>query len=186
MTTERQGRARHGLAAALSLAGALWAHGCGPSREATPSAAPASAAPAVTLPPIGSASPASPPALPPGHPVVGEGSVAPGESIAGTVEIAPSLRAPETGVLFVVARQAGGRQIVAVRKEENPRFPHTFELSARDSMTGDVPFSGMLDLTARLSRTGDAIPAPGDLEGQVANVPVGRRGVKIVIEHARP
>jgi cytochrome c-type biogenesis protein CcmH len=89
-------------------------------------------------------------------------------------------------VLFVVARRAGGREIVAVKREGNVKLPHAFELSGRDGMTGEVPFSGSLDITARLSRSGDAIPAAGDLEGEARSVAVGQRGVKVVIDTTRP
>jgi len=133
--------------------------------------------------------PAASPAVPAGHPPLVGASAAPAaETVTGRVEIAHTLRTRQesTAVLFVMARRAGGGQIVAVKREEGVRLPRSFELSGRDSMTGDVPFSGALDITARLSRTGDAMPAAGDLEGVARNVAVGARGVRVVIDTVRP
>jgi cytochrome c-type biogenesis protein CcmH len=126
--------------------------------------------------------------MPAGHPPLGDAAPATGEAVAGTVELAPALRprADAGAVLFVVARRAGTREILAVKREGSVRLPHAFELSGRDGMTGTVAFTGTVDVTARLSRSGDAIPAAGDLEGVVHNVPVGRRGVKVVIDTTRP
>ena len=53
-------------------------------------------------------------------------------------------------------------------------------------MMEGVPFDGPFDLTARISRSGDAMPQPGDLEGTAKNVAAGAPGVAIVVEHVRP
>lgn len=124
--------------------------------------------------------------LPQGHPAVS--APAPGESVAGTVTLAPALRskAPAGAALYLIARSAKDRQIVAVRKEDAPTFPHAFELTAHDAMTHGVPFAGALEITARLSRSGDAAPAPGDLEGRVAGVEAGSRAVRVQLDTERP
>ena len=46
-------------------------------------------------------------------------------------------------------------------------FPHSFQISAADQMMEGTAFTGPFDVTARISRTGDAIPGKGDLEGTV-------------------
>ena len=45
---------------------------------------------------------------------------------------------------------------------------------------------GQVTLVARLSRSGNPMAQPGDLEGAVADVKVGATGVKIMIDQARP
>jgi hypothetical protein len=37
-----------------------------------------------------------------------------------------------------------------------------------------------------VSRSGEPLAQPGDLEGTVANVPVGASGVELVIDRTRP
>ncbi|HET9314890.1 MAG TPA: CBS domain-containing protein [Vicinamibacteria bacterium] len=154
------------------------------SAAAAPSAAPASSAPDTSLPP------GHPPldsmgAMPKGHPAVGA-PVAAGEAIRGTVTLAPALRdkAPQGGALFLIAR-AADKQIVAVRKEDAVTFPFRFELSGQDAMTQGSGWSGALEITARLSRSGDAAPATGDIEGRATGVAVGARDVKIELDQVR-
>jgi cytochrome c-type biogenesis protein CcmH len=107
--------------------------------------------------------------------------------VAGTVRIAPEVlhRSSPTDVLYVIARSRATKAIVAVRRETGVRFPHPFELSSADAMVADQPFVGPFDVTARLSKTGDATPAPGDLEGTATAVVEGAKTVSVVIEKVR-
>ena len=91
----------------------------------------------------------------------------------------------DTDVLYVIARNSATRQVVAVRKEERVRFPFAFRLSAGDAMMEGVPFAGPFDVTVRLSRSGDAVPQAGDLEGTVKNVAAGSRGLRVVVDTER-
>jgi hypothetical protein len=144
--------------------------------------------------PFATADPAPPEGLPPGHPPIGEArpsqAGAParqGQSVAGTVAIAPGLAAKTaaTDVLYLIARSRPSNVVVAVRRETDVRFPHAFELSSADAMTADQPFVGPFDITARLSKSGDALPARGDLEGSTTSVPEGARNVSVLIEKVR-
>jgi len=130
------------------------------------------------------------PTLPPGHPAVEGGSAAPGEDkpVEGEVRLHPTLkdRTRPEDVLYIIARGSASRQIVAVRKEEPVRFPFHFRLSSGDTMMPGTPFTGPFDLTARLSRSGDATPQPGDLEGSVKGVAAGARGVSVIVDTVRP
>lgn len=107
--------------------------------------------------------------------------------MTGTVTLAPSLqpRVAPTDVLYVIARNARTNTVVAVRREQDVRFPHPFQISAADQMMEGTAFTGPFDITARISRTGDAIPGKGDLEGTVKGVAVGARGVSITIDSVR-
>ena len=87
-------------------------------------------------------------------------------------------------VLFIVARDAQKR-IVAVRREDGVTFPFAFTISGADAMTAGTKFAGPLDITARLSKSGDAIPAAGDLEGVTGGVAVGAKDVVIAIDRVR-
>lgn len=111
-----------------------------------------------------------------------------GDVIAGTIDVAPALRAKAEGkpVLFLIARKGGGGPPLAVVRVANPRFPLAFEISKRNVMIPGVPFEGMVSLSARVDADGSAGPASGgDLEGRTARpVRVGERNVRIVIDKA--
>lgn len=184
---------------ALAAAALLWS--CRSERPAPPPESEPS--PAASLRPLtsrdasGSESPLAPPdsaapaaSLPPGHPPLGGTGAttrpaAPGESVAGTITIAPALSdRAGGGVLFVIARGAD-KQIVAVRREDVAKFPFSFSISAADAMVAGTSFKGPLDITARLSKSGDAVAAKGDLEGVARGVEVGARDVKVTIDRVR-
>ena len=134
------------------------------------------------------AEPGSPPAvaLPPGHPPLSSApAAATGKTISGRIELAPSLAARSGAALFVIARNTKTQQIVAVRKEEARQFPFSFSISGADAMTDGTSFEGPLDLTARLSQSGDAVPAKGDLEGVARGLTAGARDVRIVLDSVR-
>lgn len=128
--------------------------------------------------------------LPPGHPPVGErpsGSSASGPPVTGTITVSPRVadRVVPHEVLFIVARSAATRQVLAVRKEEGPRFPFAFEISGADAMVEGTAFTGPFDITARISKSGDAIPASGDIEGFARGVATGATGVAISLDSVR-
>jgi hypothetical protein len=124
--------------------------------------------------------------LPPGHPPVGAAPESEaGPSISGRVTLDPALATRSGVALYIIARHAASQQIVAVRKQEAPRFPLQFSISAADAMTGGTSFEGPLDLTARLSQGGDAIPARGDVEGGAKGVLPGANDVTIVLDSVR-
>jgi cytochrome c-type biogenesis protein CcmH len=174
----------------LTFAAALAA--CGGERPAPPPATtPAEAAPLRPLTSRDGTAPAGDvaPTLPPGHPALGGESATPaGKTVEGEVRLHARVKdkAKPEDVLYIIARGSASRQIVAVRKEEHVRFPFSFQLSSGDSMMPGTPFEGPFDLTARLSRSGDATPQPGDLEGTVKNVAAGSRGASVILDTVRP
>ncbi len=121
----------------------------------------------------------------------GTGSGSPGAkgpAIAGTISVAPELRArlTEAGTLFIIARKGPGPPF-AVKRIGGPRFPLSYRLGPEDVMVAGTPFEGEVRLSARLSKSGAAGPAErGDLEGEYPGpVAVGGQGVDIVIAHGR-
>jgi hypothetical protein len=73
-------------------------------------------------------------------------------------------------------------RILAVRREDNVTFPFKFQVSGRDAMIAGTTFAGPLTLTARLSKSGDAVAAKGDLEGTARGVAVGATDVKVTLD----
>jgi cytochrome c-type biogenesis protein CcmH len=103
------------------------------------------------------------------------------------VSIAPSLRAQAQGrTLFVIARVPGERMPLAAARRADARLPLQVALSDADSMSPSQLLSSApsVQIEARLSATGDAMPASGDLYGTAS---VARGGsVAVLIDHRRP
>jgi hypothetical protein len=183
----------------LCLAITLLALGCRDQPRPVENA-PATAAPPAGLTPLTSrdggstsatAEPAAGAQLPPGHPSIAGGAAAPAAAetgtISGTVDVAPSRKGDiKGGALFVIARNASTHQVVAAQREASMTFPVSFTVSAADVMMQGVAFEGPLDVTARWSKSGDAMPGSGDIEGTVRGVAIGTKGVKLVLSEVRP
>lgn len=90
------------------------------------------------------------------------------QAIQVTIALSPALETPGEGMLFVIAREAGQPgPPVAVQRVPVGRFPQSVTLSNDNVMLpgrslGDIE---QLELTARLSASGDAMAASGDLYG---------------------
>jgi hypothetical protein len=160
------------------------------SREdATPAGAPAGPVDAsAPLPPghpplEGAPTPAAP--LPAGHPPIG--GPAPGAksvgSVTGIIALSPKLKVGPSDVMYIMAKN--GPATLAVRRVEKPSFPFAFEIAAGDAMMSGGSFQGPVDVVARVSRTGDAIPAKGDLEGVAKNIKVPAKNVQLTIDSVR-
>lgn len=183
----------------LSLTSLVVLAACSGASAPPPPVARATASPATDdLRPLSSREGGAAQALPPGHPpvandphagpdphgnVAAHGPVRSTGSVTGTITVAPRLQAGATDVLYVIAKR--GAATIAVRRVEKPRFPFAFEISAADAMTPGAGFEGPLDVIARISRSGDAIPAKGDIEGATRNVEVPAKGVSITIDTVR-
>lgn len=160
------------------------------SREgATPAGAPSGPVDAsAPLPPghpplEGAPTPAAP--LPAGHPPIGE--PAPGAksagSVTGTIALSPNLKVGPSDVMYIMAKN--GPATLAVRRVDKPSFPFAFEIAGGDAMMSGGSFQGPVDVVARVSRTGDAIPAKGDLEGVAKNIKVPAKNVQLTINSVR-
>ncbi|MDP1644022.1 MAG: c-type cytochrome biogenesis protein CcmI [Thiobacillus sp.] len=117
-------------------------------------------------------------------------SVAPGAAIMGSIDIAPALksRLADTDVLFLFARTGQGGPPVAAIRASASQLPLEFELDDSTAMNPGNTLSQhkQVMLVARVSKSGNPMAQPGDLEGTVANVKVGATGVKIMIDQTRP
>ena len=114
-----------------------------------------------------------------------------GASVRGRVSLAPELaaRTRPTDTVFVFARAADGpRMPLAIQRARVSDLPLTFALD--DSMAVDPRFklSGtpQLRIEARVSRSGDATPAPGDLIGSSEPIRLGAADVSLRIDRVRP
>jgi cytochrome c-type biogenesis protein CcmH len=142
----------------------------------------------------GTSSAANPPTAP--APAAPGASTAPAETpvatrLAGRIAIDPALadRLPAGTTLFIVARPAdGSRMPLAVRRLAPERFPIDFSLGDGDAMTAGSPAwtAGPIVVEARLSRSGQAARASGDLFGTGPTVRSGARDIVIRIDQVVP
>jgi cytochrome c-type biogenesis protein CcmH len=112
-------------------------------------------------------------------------------TVAGTVALAPALAAKVSpnDVVFIFARPVqGSRMPLAIMKKQARDLPIAFTLDDSMSMAPAMTLSnaGEVIVGARISRSGQAIPQSGDIEGFSPPVKVGARDVAVLIEKAIP
>ena len=86
--------------------------------------------------------------------------------------LAERVRLDGNATVFVVARAPGGRVPVAAEKHAVSELPFTTTLDDADSLMPTSKLSALaeVELSARLSRSGDATPQPGDPASPVVRV----------------
>lgn len=114
-----------------------------------------------------------------------------GASIGARIELAPALRdkAKPNDIVFIFARAATGpRMPLAAKRVRVADLPLDITLDDSMSMTADLKISSTPEVLveARISKSGDAIPASGDLSGKSAAVKPGAKGVKVSIDQIIP
>jgi len=107
-------------------------------------------------------------------------------AVAGTVSLAPALmgKAAPDDTVFIFARPAeGSRMPIAIVRKQVRDLPFTFRLDDSLAMSPSSLLSkaGSVIVGARISKSGQAVPQPGDLEGLTGATAVGSTGVAVVI-----
>ena len=152
--------------------------GAAEARRLAAQAAPGAVAASATGPRQGTAPPAS----------------ATAARVSGRVELTAALKAqarPEDTV-YVFARNAdpasGNRMPLAIVRAQVKDLPLPFALDDSHAMGPGMGLSTATRVVvgARISRSGQAIPQPGDLEGLSAPVDVGARDVRVEISRVLP
>jgi cytochrome c-type biogenesis protein CcmH len=106
-------------------------------------------------------------------------------SISGTVELAATLKAQAApgDTVTVVARLPGSRMPLALVRARAADLPLKFTLDDSQAMDPQSRLSAAseVEVQARVSRTGQAQPGPGDLLSAVQTVKVGTRGITLEV-----
>ena len=112
------------------------------------------------------------------------------KGVSGQVDIAPELKAKVKAgdVLMVIARKPGERMPVAVLKTAVSAFPMSFVLNDSLAMSPNVLISQLPEISVevRISKTGMAMPEPGDLISAPQTVKVGSSNIRLLINQIRP
>ena len=110
--------------------------------------------------------------------------------LTGTVQLSAALAAGvgPNDTLFVFARAAEGSRVPLAVLRRQASLPLAFTLDDSMSMSPQSRLSGAARVVvgARISKSGDATPQPGDLLGQSAVVASGAQGVRVVIDRVQP
>ena len=134
----------------------------------------------------GSAAPATPPPQAPATIPAKGAAPAATASISGEVTLAPELmrQAKPDEAVFIFARAVDGPPLpLAVIRTTVKELPLRFTLDDSMSMapTARLSMHRQVVVSARVSRSGQAMPQPGDLIGTVQPVAVGATGVQVRI-----
>ena len=122
--------------------------------------------------------------------VPGAPSPDPRQTVSGKITLDPKVKGLNNkATLFIIARAAGvgGGPPLAVKKIDQPVFPLSYVISAENVMMQGTPFTGKINLSARLDTDGNPTTrTPGDLMGNYQNpVDVGATNIDIVIDQAQ-
>jgi cytochrome c-type biogenesis protein CcmH len=112
-------------------------------------------------------------------------------SLKGTVSLDSALRdqVASTDTVFVFARaMTGSRMPLAIKRMTAGELPVRFSLDDSMSMPGGPKLSEHKQVVvgARISRTGNATPSPGDLEGYADPAAIGADNIRVTISRAIP
>ncbi len=129
--------------------------------------------------------------VPGGRDAPATSKAAAGSSVSGSVELAFAVAGKVSGkeTLFVFARAENGPRVpLAVVRARADALPFAFALDDSQAMAPGVNISSAqaLRVEARISRSGNAAPQPGDRVGTSAVVKPGARDVKIVVDKVLP
>ena len=108
-------------------------------------------------------------------------------SVSGRVTLAPALakQASPEDTVFIFARPSPGTGMpLAVLRKQVKDLPLEFTLDDSMAMSpaNALSASSKVVVSARVSKSGNAMPQPGDLSGQSAEVSVGAKGLQIDIK----
>ena len=108
-------------------------------------------------------------------------------ALAGTVRLDPAIasRVQPGDTVFVFARAAQGPKMpLAIRRITVEELPYAFTLDDSAAMAPGMVISAFDQVVvgARVSRSGDATPKPGDFQGASAPVRPGARDIQVTID----
>lgn len=122
-----------------------------------------------------------------GRQAAGPKSKADRGQVKGVVKVAPELAAkvgPDDTVFIFARAEQGSRMPLAILRKQGRDLPIEFTLDDSMAMSPAAKLSGQprVVIGVRVSKTADASPRPGDLQGLSKPVKVGAKGVNVTID----
>ncbi len=113
------------------------------------------------------------------------------ERISGTVTLSAALKgkANPDDTVFVLARAAQGPKMpLAILRKQVKDLPLSFSLDDSMAMSPEMKMSNFdqVVVVVRVSKSGNAMPQPGDLAGMSKPLALGSTGVKVTIDQQVP
>ncbi len=123
--------------------------------------------------------------------IPGTGEPTAGATVSGVVTLSQSLAAEvlPTDTIYIFARaMQGPRMPLAILRTEAGKMPIEFTLDDSMAMDASMNLSSASEVMvmARISRSGNATPQSGDMQGGIQNVKIGTAGIEIVIDEVIP
>ncbi|OYY66319.1 MAG: c-type cytochrome biogenesis protein CcmI [Burkholderiales bacterium 28-67-8] len=111
--------------------------------------------------------------------------------VTGRVTLSPQLASKVSpgDTVFIFAKAIEGpRMPLAIVRKTVADLPISFTLDDSMAMSPAMKLSNFpaVVVGARISKSGNAMPSPGDLSGQISGVKIGAEGVQIVIDTVQP
>lgn len=137
------------------------------------------------------AAPATPAIQPVAEQVAVPAAAVTGARVTGRVSLSPQLaaKAAPGDTVFIFARAVEGpRMPLAIQRKTVADLPIDFTLDDSMAMSPAMKLSNFprVVVGARISKSGNALPSPGDLSGQLSDVKLGAEGLQIVIDSVQP
>ena len=114
----------------------------------------------------------------------------PSAGVSGEVELDAALKAKAlpTDIVMVIARLPGTRMPMAVLRVPASQLPLKFTLDDSLAMNPEslISNAAQVEVEVRISKTGLAMPEPGDLLSKAQIVKVGAKGLKLRVDRVRP
>jgi cytochrome c-type biogenesis protein CcmH len=112
-------------------------------------------------------------------------------AISGKVSLSPSLAAkvsPEDTVFIYARAESGPPMPLAILRKKASELPVSFTLDDNSAMSPNMRLSNFAKVTvmARVSKSGNAMPQSGDLEGQVGPIANNTSNVSIKVDRVIP
>ena len=113
------------------------------------------------------------------------------EGVSGTVSLGETLKARVNSddTVFVLVRAAQGPKMpLAIVRKQVKDLPYKFLLDDSTAMSPEMRMSNFdqLVVIARVSKSGDAMSQPGDLQGMSEVLKPGTKGLKLTIDKILP
>lgn len=131
------------------------------------------------------------PAAPPASHAGVKAALSPDAQIRGRVSLAPEWVGkvgPQDTVFVYATAVSGSRMPVAIVRTTVAALPFDFVLDDSTAMNPSAKLSSMSEVTVRVrvSKSGQAMPQPGDVMGSVSSVKLGSRNLSLIAKDVQP